>query len=366
MELFSSFGVIVKTRILFFNGTLGAGGAERVMAMIANQLYIKGENVEILLYHDDPIFFRVEEGLKVSHISALSNSHSLIKNLFILRKYISENADIVISFNASMNIYVLLSMLGLKKKIIVADRNDPRHIPKKALLRKVRNLLYHFADGIVVQNSRNRDYFDNSLQKKSTIIYNPVEMNEYRGKAIEYDKKRRIVSVGRTTPQKNQVDLIDAFCEVKKKYPDYSLSIYGEGPLRDELRQYANSLGIGDAVELPGAVKNIYDKIIDADIFAMSSYYEGMPNALIEAMVLGLPVVSTRVSGATDLIISGVNGLLVDVGDKKGLENALLSFIENPELRYKCSIEAVKVADILNVNSIIDQWLTFIDKIINE
>lgn len=356
----------MKNRILFFNGTLGAGGAERVMTLLANHFLENGEKVEIVLYYNKPIFYNLNKDIKITSILEKNAGRGFLYNLIWLRKYIARNADIVISFNASMNIYVLLAMIGLKNKIIVADRNDPRKIPKKNYMRIFRNLLYHFADGIVVQNKGNIEYFDNFIKKKSTIIYNPVELGDYKGKAFITPKKKRIVTIGRTILQKNQKMLIEAFSRVKKIHQDYTLTIYGEGELHKELKQYAISLGVGDSVELPGAVKNVHDLILDAEIFVLSSNYEGMPNALIEAMVLGLPVISTNVSGATDLIINEENGLLVEVGNLIALEKALLKFIESKELRKKCSLNSIRIANDLKINIIVEQWRTFINWVLEK
>lgn len=356
----------MKPRILFFNGTLGAGGAERVMAILANHLEEKGEQVEIVLYRSDPIFYRLNDNIRVTYISEENKGKGFLHNLIWLRKYITKNADIVISFNASMNIYALLATLGKKQKIIVADRNDPRCIPKKKYMRFIRNALYNLADGIVIQNTRNQLYFNKSIQKKSVVIYNPVEMDDYKGKALMTSKKKRIVTIGRTIPQKNQRILIEAFAGVKKKYNDYTLTIYGKGSLREQLKDYAIELGVGDSVELPGAVQNVHDLILDAEVFVLCSNYEGMPNALIEAMVLGLPVISTKVSGATDLIIDGKNGLLVNVGSAAEIEKAILSYLENDDLRNSCAEAAVKIADELKIDTIVEQWLAFLESVLEK
>ena len=221
-------------------------------------------------------------------------------------------------------------------------------------------------DGIVIKNTRNKLYFNKSIQKKSVVIYNPVEMDDYKGKALMTSKKKRIVTIGRTIPQKNQRILIEAFSGVKKKYNDYTLTIYGKGSLREQLKDYAIELGVGDSVELPGAVQNVHDLILDAEVFVLCSNYEGMPNALIEAMVLGLPVISTKVSGATDLVIDGKNGLLVNVGSAAEIEKAILSFLENDDLRNSCAEAAVKIADELKIDTIVDQWLAFLDSVLEK
>lgn len=164
-------------------------------------------------------------------------------------------------------------------------------------------------------------------------------------------------------PQKNQKMMIAAFAEVVKKHPDYQLVIYGEGPSREELEKHVRELGVEEHVLLPGNVTDIHDRIKDAEMFVLSSDYEGMPNALIEAMCLGLPSVSTKVSGATDLIKDHENGILTDLNDQKQLENAMLELIENKELSERLAINAAKLNQELEVSKIMQQWTDFIKEL---
>ena len=164
-------------------------------------------------------------------------------------------------------------------------------------------------------------------------------------------------------PQKNQKMMIAALKEVLKKHPDYQLVIYGEGPSREELESFVRELGVEEHVLLPGNVTDIHDRIKDAEMFVLSSDYEGMPNALIEAMCLGLPSVSTKVSGATDLIKDHENGILTDLNDQKQLENAMLELIENKELSERLAINAAGLNQELEVSGIMQQWTDFIKEL---
>ena len=148
-------------------------------------------------------------------------------------------------------------------------------------------------------------------------------------------------------PQKNQKMLFRAVKTVLEKYPEYQLVIYGEGPMREELEGYAKELGIEKYISLPGSMADVHDRIKDAEIFVLSSNFEGMPNALIEAMCLGLPVISTKVSGATDLIKDYENGLLTELNDQKELETAMIEMIENPDLAEKLAKNAIELNDSL-------------------
>ena len=344
-------------KIVYFIGTLGNGGAERVVSILTRKLADMGEKVEIVLYYDSEPFYEIHPNVQITYVERETGSKNLLKNLIWLRRYFIKNADLVISFLAQFNMIALAAVFAAGIPVIVADRNDPRHMPKQAPIRLARNLLYHLADLVVVQTQHNKEYFSKALQKKCRIIYNPVDLKEKQALALRTEKKQRIVSVARLMKQKNQLMLIDAFAEVQKSFPDYILTIYGEGPFRDELQKRIEELGLVEQVELPGRVQNVFDSIADAELFVLSSDFEGMPNALIEAMCLGLPVISTRVSGASDLIENENNGLLTDVGDVKMLIRCMKRMLSDSELRKCCAEEAVKINQLLHTDYIVGQWI---------
>lgn len=352
-----------RKRICFFNGTLNEGGAERVISILSKGLASMNYDVEILLYYEFDPFYEIAENINIVFVEKSTRSKNYITNLVWMRNYFKENADIVISFLAPFNILALIAHLGLKNKIIVADRNDPRCIPNKYIIRKLRNFLYQFSDGVVLQTQKNKSYFSKSIQDRSIVIYNPIDLKEKRGQALRTETNKRIVSVGRLMPQKNHELLMDAFAEVVKVYPEYELTIYGEGPERYELEKKIVSLKLSDKVFLPGSMKDIFDEISDAELFVLSSDYEGMPNALIEAMCLGLPCISTKVSGAIDLISDDLNGELVDIGDNQGLATCIIDLLGNVRKKEQYSNNAEKLNDKLTNSIIIEEWGKYIEKV---
>lgn len=343
-------------KIVFFIGTLGNGGAERVVSILTRQYVNMGLSVQIVLYYDQEPFYDIHPDVSITYIERETKSKNLLKNLRWLRRYLIQNAAVVVSFLAQFNMIALAAAFGTKIPVVVADRNDPRHMPKQGPVRLARNWLYHLADTVVVQTQHNKDYFSKSLQKKCKIIYNPVDLQQYQGLALRTEKKHRIVSAARLMKQKNQLMLIDAFAQIRKDFPDYTLTIYGEGPFRETLEQRIKELGLGDSVFLPGKVQNVFDCIADAELFVLSSNFEGMPNALIEAMCLGLPVISTKVSGATDLIEHEKNGLLTDVADTQQLTENIKKMLENPQLRCSCANNALDINERLQIDRIVGQW----------
>lgn len=353
---------VTDEKILLFDGTLQQGGAERVISILSRHMVDAGYNVEILLYYDREIFYEIHKDIRITCVERESGTKNILRNLLWMRKYLRENANIVISFLAPFNILALLAHLGLKSTIIVADRNDPRFVPGNKFLRFLRDTLYRFADGAVFQTSRNKAYFPKSVREKATVIFNPVAMDNYAGLALHTPKKKKIVSVGRLMPQKNQKMLLYAFARVSQVYPDYELFIYGEGPEHEALESLAQVLGIQAKVHLPGSVTDVFDQIADAKLFVLSSDYEGMPNALIEAMCLGLPCISTRVSGTEDLIDEGVNGEIVDVGDAEELANRIQELLAHEKTLQEYAENATKLNEKLDTEAIMRKWLDFLEE----
>lgn len=352
-------------RYIFFIGTLRNGGAERVVSILASKMSEQGMDTEILMYYDKPVFYEVSTKVKLTVVEKETGTKSKGKNLLWLRKYFKENAKVVISFLAPFNMMAIAANFGNGTPIIVADRNDPRNVPSKFVVRKTRDFLYRFADGIVVQTQKNKAYFSKSVQHKSTVIYNPVDLKEYAGIALSVEKEKKIVTAGRLMPQKNQKMMIRAFAEILKKHPDYELVIFGDGPSEEKLKKLVEELGISINVSMPGNVKDLHDRIKSAEIFVLSSDYEGMPNALIEAMCLGLPCVSTKVSGATDLIQHEINGMLVEIDDQVGFAENLNTLIENKDLSAEIALNATKLNDELELSKIMNEWITFITKVLS-
>lgn len=342
-------------KTMFFVSSLDDGGAQRVISTLSSQMVQTGMNVEIVTYLDSPVLYPIHSGVKITCVQKSTGKKSLLSNLIWIRNYFKNNAEIVLSFLAPFNMIALVAMMGLKVPIIVADRNDPAKVPGNRIIRMGRDMLYTFADQVVVQTESNRAYF-RKLTKKTTVIYNPVDLKDYTGIALMSKKEKMIVTAGRLMPQKNQKLLIDAFAVINEKYPEYRLVIYGEGSYRNELERYVKARELEEKIFFPGSVTDLYDKIKTAELFVLSSDYEGMPNALIEAMCLGLPVISTKVSGSTDLINHGKNGLLTEVGDSKGLVEAMEKMISDQDARKQMASEAVQLAKMLRPDEILKQW----------
>lgn len=342
-------------------GTLQQGGAERIISILSKEFLNYFSEVRILTWREAPIFYSISDQIQIISVPIMSKKKSLLEQMIWFRKFVKyEKPFAVLSFLAPFNILTLVALWGSRVPVFIANRSDPFHDAPNRIWRVVRDIIYRSAVGISVQSLANKLYFSEHLQCKITVIYNPVFIDsDLIGISQKIPKKHTIVSVGRLSRVKNQELLLRVFKRIHVKYPDYQLIIYGEGDYRSKLEKEICNLQLKACVFLPGAYPDVLSKIISAEIFVMTSDYEGMSNALIEAMALGLPVISTKVSGAVDLINDGVNGKLISVGNEEELEIALLDWLENKEKAIQCGEKASAIADKLRLDQIVLEWLKF-------
>lgn len=346
------------SKIIVSGATLAAGGAERVLSVLSTPLADRYDTVIYVMWLDVPIFYDTDKRVRKVCIEKEVGSKSNIKKMLWFRKFIKkEHPDVLLSFLEPFNIRVLLSTMGLGIKTCVAERNDPHGVNKYWIIDQFEKLVYRLADKILVQTETIKKFFDGALAERTAVIYNPVNLQEEMvGRALKVEKKKRIVSVARLTPQKNNDVLIKAFAKFSENHPDYTLTIYGIGELGEELKYLAESLGIGDKVSMPGASKTIHEDILDAETMCLVSSREGMSNSMIESMCLGLPCICTKVSGAIDLIKDGENGLLVDIGDVDGLVERMNFIADNTGKAKEIGINASKLYKLLNKDRICKEW----------
>ena len=336
--------------------SLEYGGAERVTVRLAN-CFCEKKHVYVITNRICEKEYLLDS--KVNRININSENAFVFMKCF--RNKMKElNPEFVIVMFAPMYILIYLSMLGLKFTQIVSERNDPKHFAGKKIVKFLYQYFLKKADGIVFQTKEAKEYFLKNDYIANRVIYNPVDVSElpqrYNGK-----KEKVIVSIGRLHYQKNQKLLIDAFVLIHQEIKDYKLTIYGEGELREELELYINKCNAQDFIELFGNSDDVLNEIKNKALFVLSSDFEGMPNALLEAMCLGLPVISTDCpcGGPSELIINNKNGILVSVGNKEELSNAILYLIKNPIIANKLGDAAYKIRDTLDIKKIAEQWLEF-------
>ncbi len=372
-------------KIVFVLASLGSGGAERVVSLLANKMVELGYQVEIICLKFNDVYYQTDSRVKVA--LAMQQTKNRLTELFWLRKYIQkQNPDVVIPFTEGVYCFTILSLLGTDIPIIASERLDPAVMsPTRKLLKR---LLLPYADWLVVQTQSIREYFPKRIQKKTSIIYNPVNEEVFKSpnglqvqgvNAISsaqssntpmeersQERLNRIISVGRLYPQKNQEMMIRAFAKIADMFPDWQLVIYGEGPLRESLELIVESLEMEGRVLLPGRTEHVIEELRKSKIFCMSSDYEGMSNSMIEAICVGLPIISTKVSGTEELINDGENGLLVEIGDESCMGDCMSKLMSSSVCRGDMSIRNKKLAGLFDIDYIVNQWIELINRVKNE
>ena len=357
---------IYKKNVAVFCGSLYRGGAERVTIYLANGLSNLGYHTEIITCSQKEIEYDLPSNVK-RHILGDSSTCTLamIKKL---RTILMENhIDILIVITTPLSIYAMPAVAGLNIKVIVSERNDPTHFEGKKRTKYLSDILMRRADGFVFQTHDAKEYYKNRINGKGVVIHNPIFSNIKLTSSKEIPEKT-IVAVGRLDPQKNHMLLIRSFAECDELNREYKLIIYGEGILRLKLEELVRELGMEGQIELPGNVPDVYNKIHNASLFVLSSNYEGMPNALIEAMALGLPCISTDcpIGGPSELIQDGINGILVPVGDKEALKGKMKEMLLIPGLGNEIGKAAKSICEKLSKEKILAQWADYIERILNE
>lgn len=352
-------------RCLFVAPGMLFGGAERVMSILANEWGKSNVETTILVTETEAIS-KYPLSDKVTIIGCHEEKERARIPQFTVIKKVRDickewKPDVVISFYNDLCALTALAITGLHIPLLYSERNDPSRTNQRWIDRLYRKIVVIMADKIVFQTAGAQRCYPKSVQEKSTVILNPVNTNGFPSHDFSCEKSE-IVSVGRLEAQKNQKLLIDAFELIASDFPEYQLTIYGEGSLRKELEEYIKAKGLQERVFLPGNKNNIQEHIKDASLFVLSSDYEGIPNALIEAMAIGIPCVSTDCSpgGARELIKEEVNGLITPCGDAKKLSSAMRMMLSNKVYATSCGTEALKIRKKTDVKKISEDWLNYI------
>lgn len=348
------------SKISFVIGGMSRGGAERVISILANHYAELGWNVDIVMFLQNNVEYKLDDRIHLVDMTRKTQNKIAGAPYWVssFKRYIKrKDPDVIVSFVARINVVVLLATLGMKKKIIISERNDPALDGRSKFLDAITKVLYKSARKIIFQTNRAAGHFKGSILKNSVIIPNPITVNCF----VQEKTKHKIVSVGRLAEQKNHQLLIDAFSEIVERHPDYELWIYGEGTLRNELEKKISKLHLENKIFLPGNTPDIYEKIADAEIFVLVSNYEGLSNALLEAMMMGLPCISTTCAGSDEYIEDGCNGLLVPVGDREKLTVAIERLIENDSLRISIGKSGKKSVEQCDSRIVIKKWCEAIE-----
>ncbi|MBT1177146.1 glycosyltransferase [Bifidobacterium callimiconis] len=352
----------MSKNVCFVMPGMSGGGAERVVSILANEFVREGHDVTIFLTNFTQIAYDLDDRIHID-MSCAQSKANFVGQIRAIRKKMKDLRDAVfISFMDNQNLFTIIAGIGMPNHVVISQRNDPhRAFEGRTLVRALHPWIYTWADYVVMQTQDALEYYPSYAKNKYSVILNPLNSNlpaRYEG-----PRSHRVVAVCRLNEQKNLPLALDAFKDFSVDFSDYTFEIYGEGELKDELQAYATNIGIGRKVLFKGFRKNVYDCIIDASMFIISSDFEGLSNSMIEAIALGIPTIATDcpIGGARMVINNGRNGYLVPVRDRAKLAAAMKKIAGSPEIQKRFGEEGVKLRDRLSIHSIVNQWLSVIE-----
>lgn len=364
-------------KILMIISSLQGGGAERVFVRLAS--YLSSGNDVILL----PVFrcttdYHIPEKVRIfvwnpseaGFVARWFNWRTIVClfDRFVLRKdpynltyslFLSRTSALVSRLRRKEKPDVVLSFLEVPNqlnsessgpgKTVMSERNNPLRKDGDYFDRMCE--AYSRADKVIFQSKTVMDMFPESIRRKGVVLPNPIEVS-----CGAVCGSKRIVSIGRLHPQKNQTLLIRAFARFSKDHPEHTLHIYGEGDLRASLNSLIRDLALEGKVFLEGYLPDVHKSVSDAQMFVLSSDYEGMPNCLLEAMMMGLPCVTTSFEGAGEFFGDTGSCLMVPLRDEEALAGAMSRLADDEQLRKELSSCGVELADRYSVEKVIPLW----------
>lgn len=357
-------------KILFLNTNIGYGGASKMIVWVANQCAKEGHDVTFLTFRDNEVRQVVDSKVRLMHeqLEDAGGNVKLLNTVKWLHCFIKKKRfDVGVAFLSPSILRMALAAKGTKMKVIFSHRADPYlRLSSNSLKAKVINWLnkwaFEQADFYVFQTKMAQAYYGEVIKNRSTVIPNPICPMQ-RTEPREGNVRKSFVAVGRMElKQKRQDVMIDAFNLLSPKYPDFKLEIYGDGEDEEKVMQLAAS---NPNIRLMGKTSNVVSAIQNAWATVLSSDYEGIPNALLESMSLGVPSISTDCSpgGAAMLIRYKENGMLTPRGDASALAEAMEYVITHPEEAEKMGEQAMEVNALYAENVVADKWKKVLNKL---
>jgi GalNAc-alpha-(1->4)-GalNAc-alpha-(1->3)-diNAcBac-PP-undecaprenol alpha-1,4-N-acetyl-D-galactosaminyltransferase len=356
-------------RLALIISSLAAGGAERVLSTLANKWQECGHDVTVLTDATTSLdHYPMRSDIKRIALDLQSNSVRLsdkvVRNFVRvkhLRAAIRDLApDCVIAFGDTVNARALFSCIGRSMRVVVSERVDPRQYRVPLAWRVLRRLLYPFAAAVVVQTESVAQWARRFVPAERVhVIPNPVRPPPpLRSCPDALGTRRTVIAVGRLSREKGVDLLLHAFARAALPLSAWQLVILGDGPERPALEAQIRTLGLQHNVLMPGVVADPERWLQHAELFALSSRFEGFPNALLEAMGCGLAVVAFDCpSGPGEIIRNEQTGLLVPPTDADALTAAIARLAQDPDLRRRLgTAAALDVAQRFNLDRVAALW----------
>ena len=348
-------------KLLFIMETIRARGAERVAAILANQLAAMSHDVYLVctgFVRGDE--YPLNDSIHIDFIPEATGTRpylAYVRVRYIRKKLKEIEPDCILSLATARTLsFITAACIGSSIPLVFSERNDPVHDPKTKIERFLRLICFHACDRVVFQTEDAKNFFPSSIRKKGTIIPNPIK--EELPPIWNQKRKPYIVNFCKLVPQKNLFLLLRAFYKISSEFPETRLVLYGDGELKQSLEQEADKLCISSRVDIHPATLKVHELIKDCTMYVSSSDYEGQSNSMLEAMAIGLPCICTDCpsGGARAIINPGINGLLVPVGNTDKLADAMRYMLLYPEEARRMGINASKIRDKRSPELIAQEW----------
>jgi glycosyltransferase involved in cell wall biosynthesis len=351
-------------RIALVISALSAGGAERVIVTLANCWSARGWQVTLITFEPPGTapYYRVDPRVALRQLGIASVGSPLWRAIRQNRRRIqalrqtlrAADPDLAIAFLAKINVLTVLASRGLGFPVVISERNNPEQQRFRGIWSWLRQRLYGTAYCVVAPSRGVLESFSGDIRRRGRVIPNPVDLAPAAGARRG---NGRLVAVGRLAHQKGFDLLLRAFAAIAPEHPTWTLTIWGEGEERAPLEALCASLGLIGRVRLPGVTERPGQWVEDADIFVLSSRFEGFPNVIAEAMAAGLPVVAFNCPWGTDEIVrDGEDGLLVPPGDVDALAAAMRRLIADPERRRTLAEAGARNVRRFGKDAVLAQW----------
>lgn len=356
-------------KIVFLISSLDSGGAERVAATLCNAWSERGDSVTLIATFSGgggPCFYKLSPAVEVLCLAKVvgvkpKNVFGYAQRIHALRSLIAERSpDVIVSFLPNVNVAAVISSAFLRIPVIICERSDPSVYPYPRFWALLCKLSYRFADMLTVQTesvaSRVRSIYPG--MGKVRAIANPLPNAILAMSAKPSGQRKILLSLGRLSPEKQIDRLLRAFAAVSPSFPDWDLHIYGDGPEKPMLEKQIHAQGLHARVILKGGTASPWKVMAGADVFVLVSAFEGFPNALLEAMGIGVPCIAFDCpSGPREISRDGKDALLVPVNDHAGLVSALRKLMDDETLRMALGKQAREsVCKRFNLPRVVDRW----------
>ena len=374
-------------KILIFIGSLTVGGAERVVVALSRYLVNQGYSVTVVTMNGmERDFYTLDDRVRRTCLGLAGENKGIVKITANIRRVMAlraviknEQPDVVLGMMTTEAILSILACLGLSTKVVVSERNYPDQKEVVTQWRILRKIIYGFADGHVAQTEKASQWLKEHTRSKTVVVIpNSIKWPIPSAKPVidpsellKADDKI-ILAVGSLSRQKGFDLLVEAFSGICSEHPDWKLVILGEQGdknsekhQRKKIERQVKESGLSGRVHIPGRVGNVGDWYQRANLFVLSSRYEGFPNVVLEAMVAGCPCIAFDCdTGPRDIIENGVNGILVPAGDIKALACEMETLMKDSEVRSILGSRAVQVRERFAEDRVLGMWENLIQELV--